>query len=92
MSNLYCPNCDHLIGSLKPATPPPAYGTHGVTAWMRDTGWEGWQTSGDIYRQYSKWALDEGLEVPTQRAFSSALVNCGAIFKRSNRGRLYSRS
>jgi hypothetical protein len=92
MSNLHCPNCDHLIGTLKPAELPVERAARDASTWALAVGWDGWQTSGEVYRQYSEWAAERGLEVPTKRMLTTALVAGGAKSKTSNRGRLYARS
>lgn len=92
MSNLHCPNCDHLIGTLKPAELPAEGSQRNANTWALAVGWEGWQTSGEVHQRYSQWARERGLDVPTQRMLTSALVSGGAKWKPSNRGRLYARS
>lgn len=92
MSNLYCPNCDHLIGSLKPAQSAQTRGAGYVNTWQLAVGWEGWETSGELYSRYCDWAAGRSLVAPTQIAFSKALLDAGAVWKRSNKGRVYSRS
>lgn len=92
MSNLHCPNCAHLIGTLKLADAPADQGARDVSTWKAMVGWEGWLTSGELFQLYSKWAAERGLQVPTQRIFTAVLLDTGATWKRSNRGRLYTRS
>lgn len=91
MTNLHCPNCDHLIGSLKPAEMPQDRTARDAATWALAVGWEGWQTSGAIYAEYCDWAADRGLEIPTQRMLTTALVAAGARWKASNKGRVYAK-
>lgn len=94
MNNLHCPNCNHLIGTLQLAPEPvkasPPDAAH-VRAWMAFEGWEGWASTEVLYPRFEAWCESRALDPLTRRRFTLAAIAAGARWKKTNKGRVYSR-
>lgn len=93
MSNLHCPNCNHLIGTLDlaPAPVKTAPSTSHVFAWMTVDGWDGWESTETLYPRFAEWCSSRRLDPLSRRRFAQAAIAAGARWKKTNRGRLYSK-
>lgn len=89
MSNLYCPNCDHLIGRVD-ATPMKIDDTALLRAWLMTARWEGSEPPAALYSRFHAWAEKAGRDRMTQRRFSAALISAGSVWRKTNTGRVYS--
>lgn len=76
MSNLHCPNCNHLIGTLTPsATPSPNPALDAsVSLWAARQDWSGKRPSRDLFDAYRE---DTGDGVTTHRQWSLSMQRVG---------------
>lgn len=92
MSELHCPNCDHLIGTIRVTSLDKGSAVEAVKAWMGITDWKTWEAPDVLYNRYRLWAEASGRNTLSQRRFSGALITAGAVFRSTKQGREYSRS
>lgn len=89
MSNLHCPSCGHLIGTLTAELTDESP----VSRWLRSSSWRGEQPSGELYEEFTNWARAAGISVvPTHKAWGQAMAAAGLRRRRGSKGvRLWAR-
>ena len=88
MSNLHCPNCDHLIGTLKPSATPQRSPIDArldgqVTVWAGRQDWSTSRPSGDLFDLYRS---DTGDTVTSHNRWSRSMQRVGYVKRRGAKG------
>lgn len=83
MSNLHCPNCDHLIGRLDSGVEPDEL----VVEWLREHRWSGPEPSGHLYADFNDWLTRNGNgAVISQKAWGQSMARAGLRNGRGGKG------